>query len=132
MDYKNSKFISIDCSKSGIRNSDSTQWVNIQNDIKNAKADNIFIVMNNSLDNFSDNDEVSFWIDMLCDLRREFNKNIWVLHYGIYTDYSMERGIKYLGINNATNIDEIPNNTNYILITVNGKNLSYEIKNIFK
>lgn len=129
---ENSTFITIDCLKSGIRNTDSSQWTSIQEDIKKSKSDNIFIIMNNSLDNFSDSEEISFWIDMLCDLRHETYKNIWVIHKRNYTDYSMERGIKYLGINNATILEDIPSNTNYILITVNGKELTYEIKNVFE
>lgn len=132
-DFKNSTFITVDCINSGIRNTDSSAWIKIQDDIRQSNSNNIFIIMNNSLDNFSDNNEVKFWIDMLCDLRREVNKNIWVLHKGSYTAYSMERGIRYIGINNDTiSADEIPQNTNYILITVNGKNLTYEIKNVFK
>ena len=130
--YNNSTFITIDSSKSGIRNTDSSQWTNIQKDIKNTSSNNVFIIMNSSLDNFTDNEEVQFWIDMMCDLRRETNKNIWVLHKGQYSDYSMERGIKYIGINNSTKLEEMPTNTNYILITVNGKNLSYEIKNVWE
>lgn len=131
-DYKNSTFITIDSSKSGIRNTDSNQWVTLQKDIRKSNAENIFIITNNSLDNFSDNNEARLFIDMLCDLRREVKKNIWVLHTGNYTDYSMERGIKYLGINNnTTDASEIGSNTNCILITVNGKNLTYEIKNVF-
>ncbi|MBQ9266884.1 MAG: phosphodiester glycosidase family protein [Clostridia bacterium] len=130
--FNNATFITINSKNSGIRNTDSTQWTKVQEDIKSAKTDNIFIVMNNSLDNFSDNEEAKLWIDMLCDLRREVNKNIWVIHKGSYTDYSMERGIKYLGINNTSKLDDIPGNTNYILITVNGKILSYEIKSVFQ
>lgn len=131
-DYKNCTFITIDSSNSGIRNTNSNQWVQLQKDIKDSDSENIFIVMNNSLDNFSDNEEAKLFINMLCDLRREVKKNIWVLHKGNYTDYSMERGIKYLGINNATtDSSEFADNTNCVLITVNGKKLTYEIKNVF-
>lgn len=132
-DYKNSTFITINCLKNGIRNTDSTQWTNLQKDIKNTKQENIFIIMNDTLDNFNDEAEKRLFIDVLCELRRETGKNIWVLHKGNYTDYSMKRGIKYLGINNETSSpDEILENTNYFLITVNGKELSYEVKNVFK
>lgn len=132
-DYKNSTFITIDCIKNSIRTTDCTQWINIQTDLKNAETENIFVIMNNSLDNFSDNEEARLFIDMLCELKRELNKNIWVLHKGNYTDYSMERGIKYLGINTEqNNVNDISKNTNCILITVNGKELTYEIKNVFK
>lgn len=132
-DYKNSKFITINCLKNGIRNTDSTQWTNLQKDIKNTKQENIFVIMNDTLDNFNDESEKRLFIDVLCELKRETGKNIWVLHKGNYTDYSMKRGIKYLGINNNTSSpDEILENTNFFLITVNGKELSYEIKNVFE
>lgn len=130
--YKNSIFITLDASNSGLRATDSNEWNLIQQDIKNSKSENIFIVMNNSLDNFSDTKEARLFIDVLCELKRETGKNIWVLHKGQSIDYSMNRGIKYLSINtDVENVSEIPQNTNYILITVNGKNLTYEIKNVF-
>lgn len=130
--YNNSTFITIDASDNGIRNTDSTQWISLQNDIKDSESENIFIIMNTSLDNFSDSAEAQLFIDVLCELKRETSKNIWVLHKGTYTDYSMERGIKYLGINTEiTSPNDILTNTNYFLITVTGKELTYEIKNVF-
>lgn len=130
--YNNSTFITIDAADNGIRNTDSTQWISLQNDIKDSESENIFIIMNTSLDNFSDSAEAQLFIDVLCELKRETSKNIWVLHKGTYTDYSMERGIKYLGINTEiTSPNDILTNTNYFLITVTGKELTYEIKNVF-
>lgn len=130
--YNNSTFITIDASDNGIRNTDSTQWISLQNDIKDSESENIFIIMNTSLDNFSDSAEAQLFIDVLCELKRETSKNIWVLHKGTYTDYSMEREIKYLGINTKiTSPNDILTNTNYFLITVTGKELTYEIKNVF-
>ncbi len=130
--YKNSTFIAVNALNNGIRNTDSTQWTNLQNDIKDSESENIFIVMNTSLDNFSDSAEAKLFIDVLCELKRETSKNIWVLHKGTYTDYSMERGIKYLGINTKTSTpNDILTNTNYFLITVNSNKLTYEIKNVF-
>jgi exopolysaccharide biosynthesis protein len=133
--HKNSLFLTINSLNGGIRKSDSSAWLKLQKDIKEAKTDNIFIVLSSSLDDFTDSLESKLFIDTLCDLRRETGKNIWVIHKGSYTDYSMERGVKYLGINNADikgeDIMDVANNTKYIMITVNGKNLSYEIKNLF-
>jgi hypothetical protein len=47
----------------------------------------------------------------------------------------MERGVKYLGISNADikseDIMDVAKNTKYIMITVNEKSLTYEIKNLF-
>ena len=131
-DYMNSTFITVDASNFGIRNSDSYQFVNLKNDIVSSDSDNIFIVMNNSLDNFSDSDEASVFVDLLCNLKRQTLKNIWVIHKGLYTDYSMNRGVKYLGISSDVfSTLDISKNTNVILVTVNGSELSYEIKNVF-
>lgn len=134
--YKNSLFINIDSNNGGIRKTNSAQWINFQEDIQKSKSDNIFIVLNSSLDNFNDSKEARLFIDVLCDLRRETSKNIWVIHKGSYTDYTMERGIKYLGINNSTiksdDCNDVAKNTKYIMITVNRKDLSYEIKRLFE
>jgi exopolysaccharide biosynthesis protein len=133
--HKNSLFITINSGNGGIRKSDSSAWIKLQKDIKETKSDNIFIVLSNSLDDFTDSLESKLFIDTLCDLKRETGKNIWVIHKGAYTDFSMERGVKYLGINNSDiksdDIMDVAKNTKYIMITVNGKNLTYEIKNLF-
>ena len=124
--------ITLDVSNNSIRLTDSAQWTNFQYDIKDSEKENIFIVLNKPLDDFKDIEERKVFIDILCELNRKLNKNILVLHTGYYTDYSMERGVKFLGINTQNILPEnIAKDFSYILISITGNQLSYEIKKIF-
>lgn len=129
-------YITIDVSNGGLRKTDYTQWVSLQKDIKNISNKNIFILMKGTLESFTDVSEKQAFIDTLCDLKRSTSKNIWLIYQGDYTTYSMERGIKHLIIGNEW-IDkieplEVAENTKCLIITLDGKNLTYEIKNIFE
>lgn len=130
--HGNTDIITIDVTNGGIRTTDYMQWTNIQSDIKTSKNKNILILMKGSLENFTDENEKKLFIDVMCEIKRNTNKNIWIITEGNYTTYSMERGIRYLSVNNQNfELTEIAKNTSYILITINGDNLTYEIKNIF-
>lgn len=133
--YENTDIITIDVTNGGLRNTDYKQWLNLKNDIKNSKNKNILILMKGSLKNFVDEAEKKLFIDAMCEIKRSTLKNIWILNEGDYTDYSMERGIRYLSVNNQNfNINEpieVAKDTSYILITIDENNLTYEIKNVF-
>ena len=133
--FENTDIITIDVTNGGLRNTNYNQWLYLQSDIKNSKNKNILILMKGNLNNFTDSDEKKLFIDVTCELKRSTSKNIWIINEDSYTDYSMERGIRYLSINNQ-NIEsseplEIAKNTSYILITIDGNHLTYEIKNLF-
>lgn len=132
--YDGTTIITLDISAGGIRATNSNQWLNLQSDIKNASK-NVLVVMNGDLESFQDVDEKQLFIDVLCELKKSTSKNIWVVQTGDNTDYSMKRGVKYLSISNAksaeTNLETIQN-SNYILITVDNGNMTYEIKNIYE
>ena len=129
-------YITIDVSNGGLRKTDYKQWVYLQKDIKSTSNKNIFILMKGTLESFTDASEKQAFIDTLCDLRRSTSKNIWLIYQGDYTTYSMERGIKHLIIGNEwidkTEPLEVAKNTKCLIITLDGKNLTYEIKNIFE
>ena len=132
-ELNNCTFINIDISNKGIRLTDSIQWQNFKYDIEDSDNTNIFIILNDSIDNFTDIQERKLFIDTLCELKQTTKKNITVLHSGFYTDFSMERGVKFLGINTKNiTTEKIASNSSYILISVVGDNIYYEIKNIFK
>ena len=132
IETENASFITLNISNKGIRLTDISQWENFQIDIKDSEKENIFIVLNDSIDNFSDLKERKLFVDILCELKRETKKNITVLHTGYNTDYSMERGVKFLGINTKNIPSElIASNFSYILISVVGDNISYKINKIF-
>ena len=66
-------------------------------------------------------------------MQRNLGKDIYVLHTGYTTDYSMERGVKFLGINNKNILPEnVAKESSYILISITGDQFYYEIKNIFE
>ena len=117
-----SLFITLDVSSGGIRISDYNQWGNLEKDIKDAEEKNIFVVMKGSLNDFTDDKERKLFIDTLCDLKRKTSKNILVIQDGSNTEISMERGVKYISVNNG-DIDkndplDVARNTKYIEITV--------------
>ena len=126
--------ITLNMSEGGLRASDSNQWISLQNDIRNANQ-NVILVLNGNIEDFKDEMEKQLLIDVLCDLKKNTGKNIWVIQKGDNTDYSMKRGVKYLTIASATfgdvTIEDI-RNTNYIMITVNDDKMTYEIKNVFE
>ncbi len=134
--YEKFDLVTLDVTNGGIRTTDYSQWLNIQNDVKKSKNKNIIILMNGTLDNFTDSNERKLFIDVMCNLRRESSKNILVLNSGISTDYSMERGIRYLSINSSdydtSSPIDVAKNSEYILISIDeNNNLTYEIKKVF-
>lgn len=132
--YKTATIISLDISAGGLRVTDSNQWISMKSDISNGNK-NVLLIMNGNLNDFTDEAEKQLFIDVLCDLRKNTGKNIWVIQTGDNTDYSMKRGVKYLSVapNNYSNpTAENIVNTNYILITVNDSKMTYEIKNVFE
>ena len=91
--------------------------------------------MNGSLNSFNDSLERDLFVDVLCDLKRQTSKNIWVICEGEKTGYSMEREIRYLFLSNDWidnyNPLEVATETNYLLITATEKEVSYEVKRLF-
>lgn len=131
--YKYATIISLNIADGGLRTTDSNQWLSLKKDITNANK-NVLVVMNGNIEDFTDEMEKSLFIDVLCDLRRSTGKNIWVIQAGDNTDYSMKRGVKYLTIGEVSlenpNLQAIKD-TNYISITVNPEQMTYEIKNVW-
>ncbi len=135
-EIENALFINIDVSSDGLRITDYNQWIDIQNTIKETKQKNIIIIMNGTLEDFTDSKEKQLFIDTLCELKRATSKNIWVIHDGSSSTYSMERGVKYLSINNSdinsSEPIEVARETKYLEITISKDNeLSYEYKKLF-
>ncbi len=123
--------ITMDISKNSIRKSDSEQYFNIEADIKDDETGNVIIVLNGSLDDFTDERERKLFIDMLCEAKRETNKNIIVVQEGYYQDYQMERGVKFLNIKDTNNSFENEKDSKYLCISINKKEMSYEYKYVF-
>ena len=135
-EIENALFINIDVTSGGLRITDHNQWINLQNVIKETSQKNVIIIMNGKLEDFTDDKEKQLFIDTMCELKRNTSKNIWILYDGEDSTYSMERGVKYLSINNNA-IDseepvEVARKTKYLEITISKDNeLSYEYKKLF-
>lgn len=119
---ENSLFITIDVSSGGIRMSDYNQWMKLKTDIVESKEKNIFIILNGSLNSFTDKKERQLFIDTLCEIKRKTSKNIVVLQHGDDTEITMERGVKYISVNNGAIAEDdhlsTIRNTKHIEITV--------------
>ena len=130
---KNLSIITLNIANGGLRLSDSSQWFSLQKDIKNGNK-NILLVLNGNLDDFTDADEKQLFIDVLCQLKRNTGKNIWVIQQGDFTEYSMKRGIKYISIA-SSKFDDVSSedieSKKYIMITINNDKMTYEIKKVF-
>lgn len=129
-------YITIDVSGGGLRKTDYTQWLSLQEDVKKTSNNDVFVLMKGTLDDFTDSSERQAFIDTLCDLRRSTSKNIWLIRSGEYTTYSMERGVKHLIIGNelVNNDDpmDVAENTKYMVISINGDELFYDVRRVFE
>lgn len=92
----NALYISINTSKGGIRNTDSSQWNNIANAIYKTKKDNIFILSDYSI--YGSNE---FENSVIRDYFSSLDKNIFVITGGDSNTYKNIDGVKYFTICNT-------------------------------
>ena len=121
--------ITMDISQNGIRKTDASQFVNLKNDIKDDKIGNIIIILNDSIDKFSDINERMAFLDILKELSED--KNIIVVHKGFFSDYSMEYGIRFLGVNTENTPYTDVKEHKMLRISINKNVMSYKYEKIF-
>ena len=122
--------IMMDISQNGVRKSDGSQFENLKLDVKDDETGNVILVLNSTIDNFSDLKERKIFVDMLHDLKEETKKNIYVVHDGFYNDFSMERGVKFLGITELSKEYENSIQDTFLIISINNKEISYEYRKV--
>ena len=136
--YKNSTFIVLDDSKDSIRLTNSAQWKWFENQLSNVKTSNVFILMPKSLDidSYADPYEANLFKDILTDYKKKTQRNVWLITGGSTTSSTMERGVREVtaaGLTqNTADIATSLDNSKYILVTVKGKEITYQIKNLFE
>jgi len=133
MDIKTSRFIQLDMSKQGLRQTDKSQWKWFLQQLDSFKGENLFIFLSGSPDNFSDSLESDLFKNILTKYRQETNRNIWVFFKGNKNESYMYRGVKYISSAGLDAEGISPDNTDaakYILVTVKGGIITYEIKPI--
>ncbi|MBR3887538.1 MAG: phosphodiester glycosidase family protein [Clostridia bacterium] len=135
-DVENATFISIDMSNEGIRKTDYTQWINLQEDILNSTNKNVFVLLNARMNDFKDAKEKELFKETITSLEKGLDKNIFVIEKGISTNFEIIDGIKMIQIGNDQ-IDE-SNGTNmifnskYIEFNISeDEEFSYEFKNLY-
>ncbi|MCX7749810.1 MAG: phosphodiester glycosidase family protein [Clostridia bacterium] len=129
-DVKNSRFIQLDTSDRGLRESDKDQWAWFMGQLESAKGSNIFVFMADSPKYFTDRLEANLFQDKLTEYRKK-GKNIWVFYEGSTNTSYVEKGIRYISTTgyqidglNPSNADLVK----HVLVTVNGSTVTFEFK----
>lgn len=139
-DFKGSTFLHLDNSNDGFRKTDSNQWIWFKNSIENIKNKNVFIFLPKPLtgkNGFTDVYEAQLFKDMLTEQLAKKGKSVFVFYNDENTASDMDRGVRYIstpGIKevDTNNIINLVKDYKYILVTVNGDEVSYEIKSLFE
>lgn len=133
VDIKNSRLIQLDTSKKGLRPSDTSQWKWFFDQLNSFDGDNIFIFLEQSAKSFSDSRESKLFFETVTKTKESTGKNIWVIYKNGANSSFMENGIKYLTTTGFEVEGLDPSKTDlarYLLITVNGKDITFEFKPI--
>lgn len=139
-EFKGSTFINLDSSKDGFRKSNQNQWKWINDNIDNISGKNVFIFLSNPLnetEGFTDKKEAQLFQDMLTEKLAKRGKNVIVFYNGDKNECNIDRGVRYISVKgikeiSAKNISALIKGYQYILVTVNNGNVTYEIKPLFE
>ncbi len=132
--YKNSTFITLDNSSGSIAGSSVEQWAKLQADINAADTENIFIFLKKSAISTIDVEKRSF--DKLVSAAAKKGKNVYVFGGGFKNETAMENGVRYIntaGVFPSIGLKPPANNISYVkyvLVTVNGDDVTYEYKHV--
>ena len=110
------------------------QWNWFVNKLQETKAKNLIIVMPDEVENsFSDLQEKKLFKQVLEEYESNNNATVTFLVLGKESTFSMYEGTKtiFAGTEKYDNVRSNVYNDKYILFTVNGEKLTYEILNIF-
>ncbi|NTV90513.1 MAG: phosphodiester glycosidase family protein, partial [Clostridiales bacterium] len=130
-DVKNSRFFKMDIRKNSLRLSDSGQWQQFLADLNSYKGQNVFIMLENSPSNFSDELELKLFKETLTEYKKKSEKNIWVFYKGSKNIAVMDRGVKYISTA-GYDVDGLTAKTTdpaqYCLVTVKGSTVTYTFR----
>ncbi len=132
-DFKNSRFFKLDTRKNGLRLSDSAQWHQFLKDLDSFKGKNVFIMMENAPETFSDKLEMSLFKETISKYRLNTLRNVWVFYNGAKNESFTEKGVKYISTA-GYEIDGVKEGktaaAQYVLVTVKGSTVTYIYKEI--
>ena len=139
-DFEGARIFNLATSNNGMKNTDASQWVKFQHDLKNSVQNNIFILLNKNPLNkaeFTDQREGQLLHNMLKELREETGKNIFVINGSGY-DFNTQvvEGIRYMDINglwyNYNNKDvDLTEAFKLLKFRINGDDIYYDVQNVY-
>ena len=136
-EYNNSLFIVLDNdSCNGLRATDKEQWPWLleQLEIAKQKDYNVFIILENLVDSFTDKGEENLLKNILSEYHIKTQNNVWVFYRSDSNCTHMEGGVKYLGLapyNKNKVTHGINHNMFYIVTTVYDNEVFFEYKKAF-
>lgn len=133
--YNNVLFLNINTSKGGINAQDAEQWKHINKSLENSPSDHIIAVMPTKVfgdKGFDDEKEAQVFHDIMLE-QVDKGKTVWVIQGSDKTQVNLKEGVRYMEYDqkDIENKDDL-NTFNIIEFVVNGKDISYQIKNLFK
>jgi hypothetical protein len=135
--FKNSTFITLDDSNNGIRKTNASQWKWLRQQLENTSTENLFILMPKPVsdDNFTDTYEKQLLQDILSDYKKNSKRNVWVITGGSSLTSDMENGVRYVTVPDVdlkgSDLLNSLNMAKYMVVTVNGKEITYTVKSLF-
>ncbi len=132
--YQDLMFINLNSSKNGIRATDSSQWMNLINDLETINENNIVVFLSNPLfgtNGFTDTLEAELLHEKLLEANKR-GKNIFVVQGSNQTASELIDGIRYIEINNKplSKAEDIYN-ISVIEFVVNGSEITYTMDSIY-
>jgi len=132
--YKNSTFIVLDDSKNSIRQTNAAQWKWFENKLQSINTNNIFITLPVPINSFVDPYEAALFQKILTKYQKASNKNIWVISGGKVSKVDVEKGVRNIsctGMVKSSDITSTLDSTKYLLVSVVGNQITYQIKTLF-
>lgn len=133
MDKQASRFIQLDMRSKSLRNGTTGQWHWLLEQLDSFTGQNVFLLLENTPENFSDKKEAQLLKDVLAQYRETQFKNVWVFYKGSENKVTKDRGVRYFstrGFDVEGLTAENKKDAQYILVTIMGDQVTYEYKPI--
>ncbi|MBQ4516912.1 MAG: phosphodiester glycosidase family protein [Clostridia bacterium] len=132
--HENSTFITLKNTAGTIASGGFDQWSKFKYDVNTAKGDNLFIFVHKN--NISTNAVEKKNFARIVETAAQNGKNVYVFGGGFKNESYLENGVRYVntaGVFPSIGLKPPANNISYVkylLVTVNGVDITYEWKNI--
>lgn len=130
--FNKTTFIQVNDVYGGIRQTDAKQWNYLISEVKNTPNKNVIITLPKPVfgsEGFSDKLEADLFHQILTESKS--NKDIWVVQPGKSNMTTLKDGIRYTYVKDTYTVDNFLD-TQYLLFTINGDDVTYTFENLFK